>query len=77
MKKRDLMDLLTIANEHARQRVARAEELLRSNDDLLSRARDAETDRRLAIDHIGKLCNAAHDGTIRDDALAFLKSLLR
>jgi hypothetical protein len=77
MKKQVLKDLLTIANEHARQRVARAEELLRSNDDLLSRARDAETDRRLALDHIRKLCNVAPAGIIRDDALSFLNSLLR
>ena len=77
MRKRDLKDLLTIANDHARQRVARADELLLSNTALLERARDAETDRLLALEHIGKLCNVAPAGIIRDDALAFLKTLTR
>lgn len=50
MKKRDLEELLVIANQHARERTARADELLVSNGNLLERARAAETDRRIAIE---------------------------
>ena len=50
MKKRELEELLVIANQHARERTARADELLVSNGNLLERARAAETDRRIAIE---------------------------
>jgi hypothetical protein len=77
MKKCELKEVVKELCQTVRWRNGKVAELEKRVCDLLSRARDAETDRRLALELIGKLCNVAPAGIIRDDALAFLKSLMR
>jgi hypothetical protein len=74
MRKHDLSDLLVLANERARQHTARVDELLRSNTATLERARAAETDRRLALELLGKCANLLPGGLLRDEAVAFIKA---
>lgn len=72
MKKKDLEDLLIFATERSRQREARVDELLKSNGDLLERAREAETDRRLALELLGKCAKIMPGGLVRDDVIVFV-----
>lgn len=73
MTKKDLRDILSHWITFAHQRQARADELLVSNDALLSRARDAEIDRRLALELLGKCGAAMRSSPIRDEVVAFVK----
>ncbi len=73
MKKRVLKSTILHFVKIAEQRTARAEELLVSNNDLLERARIAETDRRLALEILGKCANIMPAGLVRDEAVNFIK----
>ena len=73
MTKKDLRDILSHWIKFANQRQARAAELLVSNNELLARARAAETDRRLALELLGKCANIMPAGLVRDEAVNFIK----
>ncbi len=73
MKKRVLKSTIVHFVTVAEQRTARAEELLVSNGQLHERAQSAETDRRLALELLGKCANIMPAGLVRDEAVNFIK----
>ncbi len=74
MKNRVLKSTIVHFVTVAEQRTARADELLVSNGQLHERAQSAETDRRLALELLGKCANIMPDCAARNEAVAFIKS---